>query len=77
MRHVEAERLRSLEVDNQLVFRWRLHRQVGGLVALQDAIDIAGRASEPVNKIGSIGDQAAGDDEEAFEVDRWQFMPCR
>src|SRR5262245_16793000 len=37
--HGEAERFRGLEVDNQLVFRRRLNRQVGGLLALEDAID--------------------------------------
>src|SRR5437899_5427074 len=33
-RHVEAERLRGLEVDHQLVFSGRLHRQIGRLFAL-------------------------------------------
>ncbi len=40
-RHVEAERLCGLQIDDQLVFRWRLHRKVGGLLALEDAIDAA------------------------------------
>src|SRR6516164_8606338 len=31
--HFDAERLGSLEVDDQLVFGWRLHRQVGRLLA--------------------------------------------
>ena len=38
---VEAERLGGLEIDDQLVLGRRLHRQVGGLLALEDAIDIA------------------------------------
>ena len=42
-RHVEAERLGGLEVDHQLVLGRRLHRQVGRLLALEDAIDVAGR----------------------------------
>ena len=37
---VEAERLRGLEVDYQLEFGRRLHRQIGGLLALEDAIDV-------------------------------------
>ena len=41
---VEAERLGSLEVDDQLVLGRRLHRQVGWLLALEDAVDVAGRA---------------------------------
>ena len=39
-RHLEAERLRSLEVDHQLVLHRRLHRQIGRFLALEDAIDI-------------------------------------
>ena len=51
-RHVEAERLGGLEVDHQLVFSRCLHRQVGWLLALEDAIDIAGRAPVLVNPSG-------------------------
>ena len=37
---VEAECLRGLEVDHQLEFGGLLHRQVGWLLALEDAPDI-------------------------------------
>jgi hypothetical protein len=40
-RNREAQRLGSLEIDHQLVFGRRLHRQIGRLLALEDAIDIA------------------------------------
>src|SRR5262249_41205055 len=43
-RHFEAERLGGLEVDHQLVPGRRLHRQAGRLLALEDAVDIAGGA---------------------------------
>ena len=46
---VKAERLGGLEVDHQLVLGRRLHRQVGRLLALEDAIDVAGGASELVD----------------------------
>ena len=59
-RHVEAERLGGLEVDNQLVLGRCLHRQIGRFLALEDAIDIVGRLSVMVDEIRSIGDQAAG-----------------
>ena len=36
-RHDEAERLGGLQVDDQLVLGRRLHRQVGGLLAFEDA----------------------------------------
>ena len=42
--HGEAECLCSLEVDHQLVLGRRLNRHVGRLLALEDAVDIAGRA---------------------------------
>src|SRR5258705_13202101 len=38
--HIEAERLGGLEVDDQLILGWCLHRHVGGLLALKDAIDV-------------------------------------
>ena len=62
---VEAERLGGLEVDHQLVLGRRLHRQVGRLLALEDAVDVAGRAPVLVDQIRPIGDQAAGGDERA------------
>ena len=58
-RHVEAERLGGLEVDDQFVLGRRLHRQVGRLLALEDAIDVAGRAPVLVDQIRPVGDQAA------------------
>ena len=65
-RHVEAERLGGLEVDHQLVLGRRLHRQVGGLLALEDAVDVAGGAAVLVDPIRPIGDQAAAGDEDAI-----------
>ena len=66
-----------LRLIDQLVLGRRLHRQIGRLLALEDAIDVAGRASVLVDKIRAIGDQAAADDKEAFGVDRRQFVPGR
>ena len=68
-RHGEAERLRGLEIDHQLEFGRRLHRQVGRLLALEDAIDVAGGLPVLVDPIRPIGDQPTGDDEGAVEVD--------
>src|SRR5258708_26390754 len=62
-RHGETERLGGLEVDRQFVLGRRLHRQVGRLFALEDAIDIAGRLSELVDIIRSVGKQATSRDE--------------
>ena len=51
---VEAERLGGLEIDHELVLGRRLHRQVGRLLALEDAIDILGRAPKLVDPIRPI-----------------------
>src|SRR5471030_2394853 len=53
----EAERLGGLEVDHQFVLGRHLHWKVGGLLALEDAIDVAGRTPVLVDKISAIGDQ--------------------
>jgi hypothetical protein len=34
-----------------------LHRQVRRLLALEDAVDVTGRAAELVDEIGAVGDQ--------------------
>ena len=56
-----------------LILGRRLHRKVGRLLALEDAVDVAGRAPELVDLIRPIGDQATGSDEGTFEVDRGQL----
>src|SRR6267154_1061605 len=50
-RHVEAERLRRLEVDHQFVPGRCLHRQIRRLVAFEDAIYVAGGVVELNRKI--------------------------
>ena len=76
-RHREAKCLGGLEVDHKFVLCRRLHWQVCRLLALEDAIDVTCRASVHGRPIRPIGDQAAGGDEEAIEVDRGQLVPCR
>src|SRR5262249_61285921 len=55
-RNFYAERPRGLEIDHQIVLCWRLHRQIGGLLAPEDAINVAGRAPVLVDQIRPIGD---------------------
>ena len=66
-----------LRLITSSIFGRRLHRQVGGPLALEDAIDVAGRAAELVDVIRPVGDQAAAGDEEAVGVDRGQLVPRR
>ena len=51
---VDAERLRGLEIDYQLIPSRRLHRQIGGLLAPENTIDVRGRASVLVDEVSSI-----------------------
>src|SRR5262245_21946415 len=52
---VEAERFGRFEIDHQHVLVRRLHRQIGWLLALEDAVDVTGRAAVLVDDIGSVG----------------------
>src|SRR6516164_2501853 len=74
LRHGESERLRGLEIDYKLVLRGRLHREIARLLALENAIDIVGRAPELVGKIRSVGDQAASRDADAVVGDVRQLI---
>src|SRR5262249_39213838 len=56
---VEAGRFRGLRVEHQLIFGRRLQGQVGGLLSLEDAVDVTACLSELVNDIRPVRDQAA------------------
>jgi hypothetical protein len=45
-RHVEPERLCGLKVDHKLELGPRLYRKVCRVFAIEDAIDVAGRAAK-------------------------------
>jgi hypothetical protein len=75
--NIEAERLCGLEIDHQFVLCRRLHRQLGRLLALEDAVDVAGGVPVLVKQIGPIRNQAAAIDHGSPEVNCGQSMPCR
>ena len=54
----------GLEIDDERHLGG-LDRQIGRLLALEDAVDVAGRAPVLIDRIGPVGDQAALGDEEA------------
>src|SRR5206468_430776 len=62
-RSFEAERLGGFEVDDQLVLGRSLHRQVGRIFALEDAINIGRRTSPQIQIVDPIADQTAVHDE--------------
>jgi len=47
-----------------------LYRKICRLLALEDAVDIAGRSTILVDNVRPIGDQTALGDEEAFVINR-------
>src|SRR5262249_6871805 len=57
---VEAERLRSFEINDEFQFGRKLHREVGDGSALQYLVDISRGATEAVTKINSIAYEPAG-----------------
>src|SRR5436190_3698389 len=76
-RHVEAECPGGLHVDHQLVLRWRLHRQLAGLLTLEDAIDVAGGAAILIGIVGAITHQAARACEVAERIYGRHVVPSR
>ena len=73
-RHGETERFGRLEIDHQFEFSWLLHRQVGGFLALEDAIDIDCGAAEQIGSLNSVGDQAATPGELRNRIDCRQML---
>src|SRR5262249_18926031 len=71
-RHSEAERLGCSEVNHQLVFCRCLHRQLGWLLALENAVDIASRLPQLLDDVSSVTDQSAVSYVIAVRVNRRQ-----
>src|SRR5262249_21737084 len=58
VRNLEAERLCSLEVDDEVEFDRLFHRQVGGVGALQNLMHVAGGLPEQVGQACAVGHQS-------------------
>jgi len=69
-RHFKAEGFSGFEVDHHFVLGRRLHRQIGGLLTFEDTVDVAGRAPVRVNRIRTVGDQAANSRKIAERINR-------
>ena len=74
-RHVEAERVGGLEVDDEFKFGRQLNRQFGGLGTFENAIDIGCRLPIVLEHLNPIGDQAPDCDEVPERIDGWQAVP--
>src|SRR5215472_4406254 len=66
---VEAERLGCLEIDRQLDPGRELDRQISGLGALENPVDIAGPTPIALSLVDAVGCKQAGLDISAFGAD--------
>ncbi|MFZ1044692.1 MAG: hypothetical protein WAN52_03495, partial [Pseudolabrys sp.] len=66
----------SPKIDDQLVFGRKLHRQIGGLLSFQNAVDIVRRTSVQVDIISAIGREPAICWVLAKCVQVWQPVLC-
>ena len=58
-RHVETERFRRLQIDDQRVLDRHLDRQVAGLGAFEDAIDVGRRRAHLLEGVDTVSNEAA------------------
>src|SRR2546430_13627539 len=76
-RHFEAERLGSLEVDNELEFSGLLNRQIARFLAFEDAADIPADLAVGLSMCDAIACQATGGDELAPRKDGGDAVAAR
>src|SRR5262245_16637853 len=72
--HGEAERLRGLDVDRQLVPGRRLHWQISRFLPFQDTVGIAGSLPVLFNEIGSVGNEATLSNKVGPKVECGKFV---
>jgi|RhiMetdeSRZDD1v2_1073273.scaffolds.fasta_scaffold262853_2 dihydrofolate reductase len=72
--HSETERFGSLQVDDEIILGRRLHREIARFLALEDAINIGGRARVLVTKIRPIRYQSSSDNIGSLLVRCRQFI---
>ena len=74
LRHREAERLRRLQIDEQLELRRLLHRQFRRFRPFEDLVDVCRRLSVLRREIGSVRGKAAGEDGIAKRINARQAV---
>src|SRR4029077_5957746 len=74
LRHCEAERLRGLEIENELVFGRLLDGQITGLLALENAVYVERGPREQIRNINTVGKQTATLHIRTIGRDHWQLV---
>ena len=75
--HIEAQRLRGLEIDDQLKLGRPQHRQVARFGAFEDLAGIDAGLARRIRNAGAIAHQTAGLGELAQLVYRGNGVACR
>src|SRR6516164_3207148 len=58
------------------VFLFRHHREISGLLALEDAVNVTRSLPEQIDRHGPVGDQPAAGDKRTYSVDRGKRLLC-
>src|SRR5262249_31909519 len=77
LRHGKIESLCGLELERHFVLARGSHREIAGLCALENAIDVICRPAELIEKSRSVRDETTGDNVKAVGIDCWHPMPRR
>src|SRR6516164_802609 len=76
-RHVESQRVGSLQVDHQFELGRRLHGKIARISALQDPVDVGCGAAEDIGGIDTVGNQTATHSKYAQWIDCGQAEASR
>src|SRR5215207_2832930 len=76
-RDAQAEGLRGPEVDGQLELSWLFHRQLAGLLTLENLVDEAGEPEIKVGIVHRVRDQSPALDELAGRINDRQAVARR
>src|SRR5215210_1059612 len=73
-RHHQLQAFRGLEVERELELGWCLHRQLGWVRALKDAVHVSRRAAEYVERVRPVGHQPTVGGEATIDAQRRKAM---
>src|SRR5215216_2587343 len=69
VRNPQAESPRSLEIDDQLEFRWAKVGHLAGMRPFEDAVDLTCQITVIFGEVDPIRHEAADIDEQAIRID--------
>src|SRR5262249_25029427 len=76
-RHLQTKHLRGLEIDRSDKLDRDLHRKLGWLCAMEDAIDISGSTAKDVHVVWPVGKQSAFSSKDSVNIHRRYIVSGR